>query len=83
MSVFISYSHADNDVAETLALHLVQAKQNVWIDTWELNAGDSPIAKIECEGDYTRPDEGRAETSVRAETDADGYGVGGERRTIR
>ena len=47
MPVFISYSHADKEVAETLALHLVQAKQNVWIDTWELNAGDSLIAKIE------------------------------------
>ena len=45
--VFISYSHADKEVAETLALHLVQAKQSVWIDTWELNAGDSLIAKIE------------------------------------
>ena len=66
-----------------LALHLVQAKQNVWIDTWELNAGDSLFAKIECEGDYTRPDKGRAGTSVRAKTDADGCGVGGERRTIR
>ena len=47
MPVFISYSHADKNVAEALAVHLVQAKQHVWIDTWELNAGDSLIAKIE------------------------------------
>ena len=47
MPVFISYSHADKDFAENLAVHLVQAKQNVWIDKWELNAGDSIIAKIE------------------------------------
>ena len=47
MPVFISYSHADRDFAENLALHLVQAKQNVWIDKWELNAGDSLISKIE------------------------------------
>ena len=47
MPVFISYSHADKEVAETLALNLVQAKQKVWIDSWELNPGDSLIAKIE------------------------------------
>ena len=47
MPVFISYSHADKDFAENLAVHLVQAKQNVWIDKWELNAGDSLIARIE------------------------------------
>ena len=47
MPVFISYNHADKDFAENLAVHLVQAKQNVWIDKWELNAGDSLIAKIE------------------------------------
>ena len=47
MPVFISYNHADRDFAETLAVHLVQAKQNVWIDKWELNAGDSLISKIE------------------------------------
>ena len=47
MPVFISYSHTDKEAAETLALNLVQAKQNVWIDTWELNAGDSLIERIE------------------------------------
>lgn len=47
MPIFISYNHTDKDFAETLAMHLVQAKQNVWIDKWELNAGDSLIARIE------------------------------------
>ncbi len=47
MPVFISYSHADKILAESLALNLVQAKQNVWIDRWELSAGDSLIEKIE------------------------------------
>ena len=28
-------------------MHLVQAKQNVWIDTWEMNAGESLIERIE------------------------------------
>lgn len=47
MPIFISYNHADKNTAESLAKILVQAKQNVWIDTWELNAGDSLIEKIE------------------------------------
>jgi hypothetical protein len=47
MPIFISYNHADKDTAESLAKILVQAKQNVWIDKWELNAGDSLIERIE------------------------------------
>lgn len=47
MPIFISYSHADKQFAENLAMNLVHAKQNVWIDKWELNAGDSLIEKIE------------------------------------
>ncbi|MEM1149836.1 MAG: toll/interleukin-1 receptor domain-containing protein [Pseudomonadota bacterium] len=47
MPIFISYNHSDKDTAEALARILVQAKQNVWIDQWELNAGDSLIEKIE------------------------------------
>ncbi len=47
MPIFISYNHADKSTAETLAMLLIQAKQNVWIDKWELNAGDSLIEKIE------------------------------------
>lgn len=47
MPIFISYSHSDKAFAESLALQLVHAKQNVWIDTWELNAGESLIERIE------------------------------------
>ena len=47
MPVFISYNHADKSVAENLALHLVKAKQSVWIDKWELSAGDSLVSKVE------------------------------------
>ena len=47
MPIFISYNHADKETAESLAKILIQAKQNVWIDKWELNAGDSLIDKIE------------------------------------
>ncbi len=47
MPIFISYNHSDKDFAESLAVNLVQAKQNVWIDKWELNAGDSLIERIE------------------------------------
>ena len=43
MPIFISYKH----VAETLAANLVHEKHHVWIDTWELNAGDSLIERIQ------------------------------------
>lgn len=47
MPIFISYNNADREFAENLAVNLVQAKHNVWIDKWELSAGDSLIDKIE------------------------------------
>lgn len=47
MPVFISYSHADSDFAERLALQLVKARASVWIDKWELNVGDSLIDRIQ------------------------------------
>ncbi len=47
MPIFISYNHSDRGTAESLAKILVQAKQHVWIDKWELNAGDSLIERIE------------------------------------
>jgi len=47
MPIFISYTHSDKEFAQSLAVNLVQAKQNVWIDTWELNAGDSLIERIQ------------------------------------
>ncbi len=47
MPIFISYNQKDREFAETLAMNLVQAKHNIWIDKWELNAGDSLIDRIE------------------------------------
>lgn len=47
MSVFISYSHNDGAFVETLCANLVKNKARVWIDTWELNVGDSIINKVQ------------------------------------
>ncbi len=47
MPVFISYSHKDKDFVNRLAAHLVKAKTHVWVDTWELNVGDSLITTIQ------------------------------------
>ena len=47
MPIFISYSHQDKDFTNNLALNLVRAKHNIWIDTWEINAGESLIDKIQ------------------------------------
>lgn len=47
MPVFISYSHKDGEFANKLGAHLVKQRANVWIDTWELNAGDSILDKIQ------------------------------------
>ena len=47
MAIFISYNHEDKDQAQLIATNLVQARKNVWIDKWEINAGDSLIQRIE------------------------------------
>lgn len=47
MPVFISYSHQDVDFVNRLAAHLTQAKVHVWVDTWELQVGDSLLAKVQ------------------------------------
>ena len=47
MPLFISYSRSDKEFAERLALQLVAHHVNVWIDSWELNVGDSLITKIQ------------------------------------
>jgi hypothetical protein len=46
MAIFVSYSHADADLAHELGTALAKNNANVWIDTWELNVGDSLINKI-------------------------------------
>lgn len=47
MPVFISYSHQDKEFADKLATHLVKNNAHVWVDTWELNVGDSIINKVQ------------------------------------
>lgn len=47
MPIFISYSHADREFVEKMAAHLVKHKTNVWVDTWELNVGDSILDRIQ------------------------------------
>ncbi len=47
MPVFISYCHADAAFANTLAAHLVKHNAHVWIDSWELNVGDSILAHVQ------------------------------------
>jgi TIR domain len=47
LPIFISYSHSDAAFAEKLATHLVAANAHVWIDSWELNVGDSLIERIQ------------------------------------
>jgi hypothetical protein len=47
VSVFISYTHKDQEIAEKIAFYLVRANIHIWIDKWELNVGDSLIQKIQ------------------------------------
>jgi hypothetical protein len=47
LPVFISYSHDDKLIVNKLAAHLVKHNANVWVDTWELNVGDSIITKVQ------------------------------------
>lgn len=46
MKVFLSYNHADRDVARGLGAHLKLAGADVWIDDWEIRAGDSIPGKV-------------------------------------
>jgi hypothetical protein len=47
MPIFISYSHQDSEFVDRLAAQLVQNKVSVWVDRWELNVGDSLLARIQ------------------------------------
>lgn len=47
MPVFISYSHSDGLIVNKLAAHLVKHNANVWVDTWELNVGDSILNRVQ------------------------------------
>lgn len=45
--VFVSYAQADKDVARQVAETLRHAGLDVWIDAWELKAGDSIAQRID------------------------------------
>ncbi len=47
MAIFISYSHADKAFVDKLALNLVKHEAHVWVDTWELNVGDSILNRVQ------------------------------------
>jgi len=46
MPIFISYSHTDGAFVDKLALKLVEHDAHVWVDTWELNVGDSILNRV-------------------------------------
>ncbi len=47
MPIFISYSHKDKEFVNKFAAHLIKNNARVWIDTWELNVGDSIVSKVQ------------------------------------
>jgi TIR domain len=47
MPIFISYSHADRVFVNKLAASLVKHNAHVWIDSWELNVGDSIVSRVQ------------------------------------
>lgn len=47
MPIFISHSHQDKDFVDVLAANLIQRREHVWVDRWELKVGDSLIDKLQ------------------------------------
>jgi hypothetical protein len=45
--MFISYSHADKDFVDKLAISLTSNRIPVWLDRWELKVGDSILDKLQ------------------------------------
>lgn len=48
--IFLSYSHEDRVLAESLARELHALGEEVWFDNWEISLGDSLVDKIFEEG---------------------------------
>ncbi len=44
--IFISYSHTDKTIAETIANQIQLSGADVWLDEWEIRIGESNIRKI-------------------------------------
>jgi hypothetical protein len=55
MSVFISYSHADQDFVDSLSLRLLNENIKVWRDEYKLSAGESLTARITARWARTSP----------------------------
>jgi hypothetical protein len=47
LSIFISYSHSDAAFVNRLATALVESNTHVWVDSWELNVGDSILDRVQ------------------------------------
>jgi hypothetical protein len=47
MPIFISYSHTDKGFVDKLAYQLISRKVSVWLDRWELHAGDSLLQRVQ------------------------------------
>lgn len=47
MPIFISYSQRDSAFVDSLARNLVNSRHHVWMDRWELGAGDSLTQRIQ------------------------------------
>lgn len=47
MPVFISYAHKDKAFVQSLVANLVKNKASVWLDEWEVAAGESLIERIQ------------------------------------
>ena len=47
MAIFISYSHDDYEFVETLAHALINKRYYIWLDKWQLTAGDSIVEKVQ------------------------------------
>jgi len=47
MPIFISYSHADQTIVHQIAADLMKHNAHVWVDSWELNVGDSIVSRVQ------------------------------------
>jgi hypothetical protein len=44
--LFLSYSRQDRDIVLQVATDLAASRFSIWLDRWELRAGDSIVEKI-------------------------------------
>lgn len=46
MNIFISYSHQDKNIADVIADRLKNEGHDIWIDSWNIRAGDNILKKM-------------------------------------